>query len=66
MEEPVARWEIWSVARMLIATHGEAAEEKAEIEIAAALDANEIGQCTVWSAIRAKIDEIRDKQGTGN
>lgn len=61
-EGGVAGWEIYSLATMLIATHGEAAEEKAELEIAAAREANHIGNLTVWAAVRAKLDHIRDEK----
>jgi hypothetical protein len=57
----VAKWEIYSLATMLIVTHGDAAEEKAELEIAAAREANHIGNLTVWAAVRAKLDQIRDE-----
>lgn len=61
-EGGVARWEIYSLATMLMATHGEAAEEKAELEIAAAREANHTGNLTVWAAVRAKLDQIRDEK----
>ena len=64
MEEPVARWEIWSVATMLISVHGDGAEEKTEREIENAKKADDIGALSVWRAIRMKLDEIRAERGT--
>ena len=67
VEEPVARWEIWTVATMLITTHGEGAEEKAEREIGTAIEEGHIGNLTVWRAIRMKLDEIRaERASKGN
>lgn len=63
IEEPVARWEIWSVATMLIASHGDGADKKAEDEIAKAADEEDLGALTVWRAVRMKLDEIRAERG---
>lgn len=62
MEEPVARWEIWSVATMLLATHGDEAEGKADRAIAAAMELQDMGALSVWRAIRFKLDELRAQQ----
>lgn len=64
MEEPVAKWEIWSVANMLITVHGDGAEGKAEQEIANATRKADVGALTVWRAIRMKLDEMRAERGT--
>ena len=55
----VAPWEYWTVANMLISTHGEAAEEKAQLNITEARENNDQAQILVWTAILGKIDEIR-------
>lgn len=55
----VAPWEYWAVANMLISTHGEAAEEKAQLKITDALENNDRAEVVVWTAILSKIDEIR-------
>lgn len=44
---------------MLIATHGDAAEEKAELRIADALERGDLAEVLVWRAILAKIEGIR-------
>jgi hypothetical protein len=66
VDEPVARWEIWSFAQMLIATHADGAEEKAELEIALARDSGDTGQMTVWAAVRSRLEEIRGKEREGS
>jgi len=63
IEESVARWEIWPVAKMLIAMHGDGAEKKARDEIAKATGEEDVGALTVWRAIRMKLDEIRAEWG---
>lgn len=55
----VAPWEYWTVANMLVSTHGDAAEEKAQLKIAAARESHNEADVVVWTAILAKIDEIR-------
>jgi hypothetical protein len=59
IEMSVAPWEYWPVANMLISTHGDDAEEKAQLKVTEALENNNQSAVTVWTAILAKIDEIR-------
>jgi hypothetical protein len=58
----VAPWEYWTVANMLITTHGDAAEEKAQLKITHARENHDQAEVIVWAAILAKIDEIRSQQ----
>ena len=64
VEAPVARWEIWSVTTMLIKTHSVGAEEKAEQEIATAIEQGHAGNLHVWRSFRIKLDEIRAERST--
>lgn len=57
----VAPWEYWTVATMLITTHGEAAEERAHLMITEAREKHDHANVTVWTAILAKIGEIRSQ-----
>jgi len=61
----IAKWEYWTVANMLISTHGDAAEEKAHLRIAQAREDNEISDVVVWTEILAKIEEIRSERDGG-
>ena len=55
----VAPWEYWTVANMLISTHGDDAEEKAQFRITEARENNDEAGAIVWTAILTKIDTIR-------
>jgi hypothetical protein len=55
----IAPWEYWTVANMLISTHGDAAEEKALLNITGARENHDEAQVIVWTAILGKIEEIR-------
>ena len=55
----IATWEYWSVANMLISTHGDSAEEKAELRIAEALENDDVANVLVWKSVLTKIEEIR-------
>lgn len=61
----VAPWEYWTVANMLISTHGDAAEEKAQLKITEARESHDQAEVIVWSAILAKLDEIRSRKRGG-
>jgi hypothetical protein len=55
----IAAWEYWAVANMLITTHGDAAEEKAQFRIAEARESANPAETLVWTAILDKIAQIR-------
>lgn len=55
----VASWEYWSVAKMLIASHGTDAESVAEENLETAFANGHSGNIIVWREIRRKIDEMR-------
>jgi len=58
----IAKWEYWTVANMLISTHGDAAEDKAHLRIAKAREENQVSDVIVWTEILAKIGEIRSQR----
>ena len=55
----VARWEFWSVAMMLIATHSDEAEYEAADKLEDAQARKHSGDILVWNEILIKIAEIR-------
>lgn len=55
----IAKWEYWTVANILISTHGDAAEEKAQLRITEARENHETAEAIVWTEILAKVEEIR-------
>ena len=55
----VASWEYWSVAKMLVITHGREAELVARKNYDDALDAGHSGDIIVWREIQEKIAVIR-------
>jgi hypothetical protein len=62
----VASWEFYSLAVMLIATHGEAAEEAAAIRLRAAEEDGDRGQMVVWTEVGRKLPAVRaDQAKTG-
>lgn len=64
----IARWEYWSVAKMLIATHGDGAELKARMTLEEARLAGQASEVIVWSAIVDKLAEIsaEEREGEGD
>ncbi|QCI96356.1 MULTISPECIES: hypothetical protein [unclassified Novosphingobium] len=65
VEPVVAKWELHSVATMLIATYGEDAERTAEENLAIAIAEEHEGNETVWTGIITQLREIRkgDRHG---
>lgn len=55
----VASWEFWSLANMLVTTHGDDAEEEAARRLCEAEAQNDSGQKVVWTEVGRKIAEIR-------
>lgn len=56
---PVASWEFYSLAVMLIGTHGDEAEEEAARKLAIATEQNRRGDMVVWREVAAKLAKIR-------
>lgn len=55
----VAPWEFWSLARILIGTHGYQAEEEAPERLRIAEAADDTGQKVVWTEVIRKLKDIR-------
>lgn len=60
---PVAAWEFWSVANMLIATHGDGAEMKAQLSLEEARLSGRLGDLVTWSTVIDKLAIIRAERG---
>lgn len=59
-EPVVARWELRSVATMLIATHGADAEATAELNLNRAIADGHEGNEIVWRGVITQLREIRE------
>ena len=55
----VARWELWSVARMLISVHGDGAEAHARAKIEEAIAEDHEGNRIVWEGVLSQVAKIR-------
>lgn len=55
----VASWEFWSLATMLIATHGDEAESEAARRLQQAEASDDSGQKVVWTEVANKLRAIR-------
>ena len=58
-EPVIATWELWSVAQMLVATHGDDAEAHAEDKLADALERGHEGDEIVWRGVITQLARIR-------
>jgi len=58
---PVAKWEFWSLAVMLIAAHGDGAEAHAAAQLEVAADA---GARVTWGEVVKLLPSVRLQQGT--
>lgn len=65
VEPVVARWELRSVATMLIATHGENAERTAQENLERAIAEGHEGNEIVWTGIITQLGEIREAKTQG-
>ncbi|WP_426265223.1 hypothetical protein [Sphingomonas sp. PWP1-2] len=55
----VAPWEFWSLATILIGTHGDQAEEEAAERLRVAEAEDDTGQKVVWTEVIRKLKDIR-------
>lgn len=55
----VAPWEFWSLATILIGTHGDQAEEEAAERLRVAEARDDTGQKVVWTEVIRKLKDIR-------
>jgi len=56
---PVASWEFYSLALMLVGIHGDEAEDEAVRKLAIATEENNRGDMLVWREVAARLAEIR-------
>lgn len=59
---PVARWEFWSLATILIGTHGEDAEDHAECRFEEALASGDSGEAVVWREVVEVLPRVRQER----
>lgn len=63
-ESPIATWELWSVAMMLVSTRGDEAESHAEAKLAEAVTSDSEGDEIVWRGVLTQLAKIRaERQG---
>ena len=66
-QEPViAKWELWTVANMLISTHGDDAEAHAVAKLAEAEAAKDEGGEIVWRGVITQLERIRCESEQGS
>lgn len=56
---PVAKWELWSVALMLIQSHGDDAESIAAAKLADAEAEGHLGNIVVWEEVQKLLPKVR-------
>jgi hypothetical protein len=59
---PVAPWEFYAVATMLVTTHGDEAEMHAAEKLEEAEARNDRGEMVVWGEVIKKLAGIRAEQ----
>jgi len=59
----VAKWEFWTLANTLVATHGLEAEAEAVERLQRAIANRDSGQSVVWQEVLDRIPGILKEQG---
>ena len=59
-EPSIATWELWTVAQMLVSTHGDDAESHARSKLAEATDQADEAAEIVWSGVITQLRSIRE------
>lgn len=59
----IAKWELWSVANMLVSVHGDNAEGHAQSKLAEALENQDEGGKIVWQGVITQLVRNRANQG---
>ena len=62
----VKPWEIWSLCQMLIATHGDRAEDHARIKMREADCEGKTGERLVWKMVLDRLPEARSETVTSS
>lgn len=60
-EPVIAKWELWTVANMLISSHGDGAEAHATEKLAEARAAQDEGGEIVWEGVITQLARMRAK-----
>jgi hypothetical protein len=58
-EPAIATWELWTVANMLVSTHGQGAEAHAQAKLAEAHGQGDEDGEIVWSGVLTQLKRIR-------
>ena len=58
----IARWELWTVAQMLVSTRGDDAEAHAQAKLDEAKGQGDEAGEIVWSGIMTQLKRIRDDE----
>ena len=58
----IATWELWTVAKMLVTTHGDSAEAHAQVKLGEAQEQNDEAGEIVWSGVITQLARIRAGQ----
>lgn len=58
----VAKWEYWSLATMMIATHGENALAAVKLRLAAAEANDAEGDLIIWAEVARRLPEVMVEQ----
>lgn len=61
----VAAWEFYSLAAMLVGSHGEGAEEEVVRRFEEAQERDDRGQMVVWTEVGRKIAKVRADTASG-
>jgi hypothetical protein len=59
-EPAIATWELWTVANMLVTTHGDEAEAHAQAQLAEAMDNSDEAGEIVWSGVITQLRLVRE------
>lgn len=57
----IAKWELFSVATMLIATHGDDAEQVVIERLTEALASEDEAMIIVWEGVLTQLEKLRSK-----
>lgn len=58
----IAKWELWSVANMLVSVHGDGAEAHAASKFAEAIASDDEGGEIVWQGVVTQLARIREER----
>jgi hypothetical protein len=56
----IAKWELWTVANMLVSTHGDCAEAHAKAKLAEAQAEADEGGEIVWTGVITQLQRFRE------